>query len=77
VLTMLPLLSRHRDESVEWLRARGVEAWHWRRQMPGCAPDTTPNAWSLHQRMFLVRTPDPGSPVYDLLGRVPLERWPS
>jgi hypothetical protein len=76
VLTMLPLLSEQRDDVVHDLRSVGRPAWCWLRPMPGCTPDLTPDAWTLHQQMFLLELPEVGAETLDLLNKIRLKPWP-
>lgn len=59
VLTNLPLLATDRDAAVAMLRSQGIEAWYWRRRLPGWSSKAVPQAARLRKSLLLVPFPHP------------------
>jgi hypothetical protein len=77
VLSALPLKSARRDETIRRLRAHGIAAWRWLREMKGTGPRRTPHAWELRRKLLLVPLCSGAklSRLLDLLRDEPLEPW--
>lgn len=80
ILSHLPLLSETRDADIDYLRAQGISAWRWQRDIPGATTVRTPIAMQVSSRLFLVEVPRSSRTASGILPALQSRRllpWPA